>query len=103
MKKFVFIATLMSVGSLCYAQDFIDNALLLSRPRPSGSARIQALGGTQVSLVGTIVQRCQTPQVWECTIVLKLPLARVSLRTIFHRLILATIRMHPSRSSIFLA
>lgn len=52
MKKFVFIVTLMSFGSLCFAQDFIDNALMFSRSRPSGSARVQALGGTQVSLGG---------------------------------------------------
>jgi hypothetical protein len=52
MKKFVFIVTLMSLGSATIAQDFVDNALLFSRQRPSGSARIQALGGTQVSLGG---------------------------------------------------
>jgi hypothetical protein len=52
MKKFVFIAILMSIGSLSFGQDFIDNALLFSRPQPSGSARIQALGGAQVSLGG---------------------------------------------------
>jgi len=42
----------MSFGVSSFAQDFIDNALLFSRQRPSGSARIQALGGTQVSLGG---------------------------------------------------
>ena len=61
MKKFVFIATLMSLGSLCYAQDFIDNALLFSRTRPSGSARIQALGGTQVSLGGDYSSALSNP------------------------------------------
>ncbi len=52
MKKLLFIVTLMSLASVGVAQDFIDNALLFSRPRPTGSARIQALGGTQVSLGG---------------------------------------------------
>jgi len=61
MKKFVFIVTLMSLGSLCYAQDFIDNALLFSRTRPSGSARIQALGGTQVSLGGDYSSALSNP------------------------------------------
>jgi hypothetical protein len=61
MKKFVFIATLMSFGSLCDAQDFIDNALLFSRTRPSGSARIQALGGTQVSLGGDYSSALSNP------------------------------------------
>src|SRR5688572_24271113 len=61
MKKFIFIGTLMSLGSLCYGQDFIDNALLFSRPRPSGSARIQALGGTQVSLGGDYSSALSNP------------------------------------------
>ena len=52
MKKYVFIVTLMSFGFVAVGQDFIDNALLFSRTRPTGSARIQALGGTQVSLGG---------------------------------------------------
>ena len=61
MKKFVFIVTLMSLGSVCHAQDFIDNALLFSRTRPSGSARIQALGGTQVSLGGDYSSALSNP------------------------------------------
>ena len=61
MKKAVFIVILMSVGFLSYAQDFIDNALLFSRPRPSGSARIQALGGSQVSLGGDYSSALSNP------------------------------------------
>ncbi len=61
MKKFVFMVTLMSLGSVCYAQDFIDNALLFSRTRPSGSARIQALGGAQVSLGGDYSSALSNP------------------------------------------
>jgi hypothetical protein len=52
MKKIIFIVTLMSLGVNGFAQDFIDNALLFSRTRPGGSARIQALGGAQTSLGG---------------------------------------------------
>jgi hypothetical protein len=61
MKKIVFIVTFMSIGSLTYAQDFIDNALLFSRARPSGSARIQALGGSQVSLGGDYSSALSNP------------------------------------------
>ena len=61
MKKFIFIATLMSFGSGAIAQDFIDNALLFSRVRPSGSARIQSLGGTQVSLGGDYSSALSNP------------------------------------------
>ncbi|HEX6222890.1 MAG TPA: hypothetical protein VFZ52_00675 [Chryseolinea sp.] len=61
MKKAVFIVILMSLGFLSYAQDFIDNALLFSRPRPSGSARIQALGGSQVSLGGDYSSALSNP------------------------------------------
>ena len=61
MKKFVFMAILMSLGSIGYAQDFIDNALMFSRNRPSGSARIQALGGTQVSLGGDYSSALSNP------------------------------------------
>jgi hypothetical protein len=52
MKKIIFIVTIMSFGLNGFAQDFIDNALLFSRTRPGGSARIQALGGVQTSLGG---------------------------------------------------
>jgi hypothetical protein len=51
----------MSIGSLTYAQDFIDNALLFSRSRQNGSARIQALGGTQVSLGGDYSSALSNP------------------------------------------
>ena len=34
------------------AQSYAESALLFSRTNPGGSARIQALGGTQVSLGG---------------------------------------------------
>ena len=51
----------MSFGSLGFAQDFVDNALLFSRTRSSGSARIQALGGSQVSLGGDYSSALSNP------------------------------------------
>ena len=44
------IALLFS-GSL-FGQSYTETALLFSRTQPGGSARIQALGGTQISLGG---------------------------------------------------
>jgi hypothetical protein len=61
MKKIILLATIMSCGVLCYAQDFIDNALLFSRVRPGGSARIQAIGGASVSLGGDYSSALSNP------------------------------------------
>jgi len=61
MKKLIFIVILMSFGSLSFGQDFVDNALLFSRTRPSGSARIQSLGGAQVSLGGDYSSALSNP------------------------------------------
>lgn len=52
MKKIILVAIALSFSLSAVAQDFVDNALLFSRTRPNGSARIQALGGAQVSLGG---------------------------------------------------
>src|SRR4026208_296745 len=55
MKK---IAGLVLVGYVLFnsftaeAQSYAESALIFGRIRPGGSARIQALGGTQVSLGG---------------------------------------------------
>lgn len=38
--------------SIAFSQDYAETALLFSRTRPAGSARIQALGGAQVALGG---------------------------------------------------
>ena len=61
MKKIVFTAILMSFGLGVLAQDFIDNALLFSRTRPGGSARIQAVGGAQTSLGGDFSSALSNP------------------------------------------
>jgi hypothetical protein len=52
MKKIILVVTVMSFILPAYAQDFVDNALLFSRIRPSGSARIQGIGGAQIALGG---------------------------------------------------
>jgi hypothetical protein len=52
MKKIILTVIAVSLVVLTHAQSFEDNALLFSRIRPGGSARIQALGGSQVSLGG---------------------------------------------------
>jgi hypothetical protein len=61
MKKFIFIATLMSLGSVTFAQDFVDNALLFSRNRISGSARVQAIGGASTSIGGDYSSALSNP------------------------------------------
>jgi hypothetical protein len=38
--------------SNAFSQDYAETALLFSRTRPGGSARIQALGGSQIALGG---------------------------------------------------
>jgi len=61
MKKIILIVTTMFAGISGYAQDFVDNALLFSRLRPAGSARIQSLGGAQVSLGGDYSSAMSNP------------------------------------------
>ncbi len=61
MKKILFIAITLPFAYLLPAQDFVDNALLFSRTQPGGSARIQALGGTQISLGGDYSSALSNP------------------------------------------
>lgn len=51
MKK-IFTAILMFISLGGWSQSFVDNALLFSQTSPGGSARIQAIGGAQISLGG---------------------------------------------------
>ncbi len=44
-----------------HAQSFVETALLFSRTQPGGSARIQSLGGTQVSLGGDFSSSLSNP------------------------------------------
>jgi hypothetical protein len=44
-----------------WAQGFVENALLFSRTKPGGSARIQAMGGAQVALGGDFSSALSNP------------------------------------------
>lgn len=61
MKRLIFTAIVVSFALQGVAQDFVDNALLFSRTRRGGSARIQALGGAQVSLGGDFSSALSNP------------------------------------------
>lgn len=52
MKHLILTVILLTFALATRAQDFIDNALLFSRTGVGGSARVQGIGGTQVSLGG---------------------------------------------------
>ncbi|QOI96267.1 MAG: hypothetical protein HRU69_01710 [Flammeovirgaceae bacterium] len=54
-------AIVLCLPHLAAAQGFIENALLFSRTRPGGSARIQALGGAQVALGGDFSSALSNP------------------------------------------
>lgn len=52
---------LMFICSGVFAQGFVENALLFSRTKPGGSARIQAMGGAQVALGGDFSSALSNP------------------------------------------
>lgn len=52
---------LMLSCSGVFAQGFVENALLFSRTRPGGSARIQAMGGAQIALGGDYSSALSNP------------------------------------------
>lgn len=55
------IGTVLLFAQASYSQSFADNALLFSRTRPAGSARVQALGGAQISLGGDYSSALSNP------------------------------------------
>jgi hypothetical protein len=61
MKKIILMVVIVGGSLIARAQDFVDNALLFSRVKPGGSARIQALGGAQVSLGGDYSSALSNP------------------------------------------
>jgi hypothetical protein len=64
MKLFIKLwlcVTLMSIGFEGWTQGFVENALLFSRTKPGGSARIQAMGGAQVALGGDFSSALSNP------------------------------------------
>src|SRR5690349_20056358 len=54
-------AILLSSSSVLLAQSYVESALLFSRTKPYGSARIQALGGSQVALGGDYSSSISNP------------------------------------------
>lgn len=61
MKRIIFTVTFLSILKLAFAQSFVDNALLFSRTPTPGSARIQALGGSQAALGGDYSSALSNP------------------------------------------
>ncbi|MFZ5971080.1 MAG: OmpP1/FadL family transporter [Bacteroidota bacterium] len=60
-KKGLVLAVITMLGGQLWAQSFTETALLFSRTQPGGSARIQALGGAQVSLGGDFSSAATNP------------------------------------------
>jgi hypothetical protein len=60
-KKLWLCVILMFMTLGAFAQGFVENALLFSRTRPGGSARVQALGGAQVALGGDFSSALSNP------------------------------------------
>lgn len=52
---------LMFMFTGAFAQGFVENALLFSRTRPGGSARVQAMGGAQIALGGDFSSALSNP------------------------------------------
>lgn len=64
MKFRVFIqltGIVLSLSTELAAQSFVENALLFSRTRPGGSARMQAIGGAQIALGGDFSSALSNP------------------------------------------
>lgn len=61
MIRLCLCAILTSFSIQGWAQGFVENALLFSRTKPGGSARIQAMGGTQVALGGDFSSALSNP------------------------------------------
>src|SRR5688572_3229027 len=54
-------AILVSASLSGWAQGFVENALLFSRTKPGGTARIQAMGGAQIALGGDFSSALSNP------------------------------------------
>jgi hypothetical protein len=59
--KVILISLMMTVFSLGNAQDIVDTSVLFSQSNYGGSARIQAIGGAQISLGGDISSISSNP------------------------------------------
>lgn len=61
MRIILICAITLSCGGRISAQSFSENGLLFGRTTPGGSARIQALGGTQIALGGDFSSALSNP------------------------------------------
>jgi hypothetical protein len=59
--RIILTAIILHNFSDAFAQNYSETALLFSRTRPSGSARIQALGGAQIALGGDYSSALSNP------------------------------------------
>lgn len=60
-KFFTLGGMLWLIASTSFAQTYVESALLFSRTRPGGSARIQAMGGSQIALGGDYSSALSNP------------------------------------------
>lgn len=51
-KFYALSGIILFITSTSFAQSYVESALLFSRTKPAGSARIQAMGGSQIALGG---------------------------------------------------
>ena len=49
------------VATIAQAQSFVEEALMVSRTQPGGTARIQAMGGAQIALGGDLSSTSSNP------------------------------------------
>lgn len=61
LKGLLLAATLMLTANALMAQSYIETALMFSRPRPTGSARMLGMGGAQISLGGDFSSAYSNP------------------------------------------
>lgn len=61
LSRLCLCATLVSTGFTGWSQGFVENALLFSRTKPGGSARVQAMGGAQIALGGDFSSGLSNP------------------------------------------
>ena len=61
LSGFVLGAILLHFGFGALAQGYVESALLFSRTRPGGSARIQGAGGAQIALGGDYSSALSNP------------------------------------------
>lgn len=61
LRGFTLVAIGLSLSYTAFGQSYAESALLFSRTQPTGSARIQALGGAQIALGGDYSSALSNP------------------------------------------